>query len=110
MEHSRGPSRQAIARRRTIAVALIAAIAVAAWWAFIRGDGADDAVTVPTAVSPETSEAIAAMTPEQLAEQVLLVGFAGTDPSAGFVEELRSRQLGGVFVRAENWADAASAA
>ncbi|HXV52691.1 MAG TPA: glycoside hydrolase family 3 N-terminal domain-containing protein [Solirubrobacterales bacterium] len=108
MEHSRGPSRQAIARRRTIAVALIAAIAVAAWWAFIRGDGADEAVTVPTAVSPETSEAIAAMTPEQLAEQVLLVGFAGTDPSAGFVEELRSRQLGGVFVRAENWADAAS--
>ena len=48
------------------------------------------------------------MTAEELAEQVLLVGFAGTDPLGRFVEELRSRQPGGVFVRAENWADAAS--
>ena len=43
-----------------------------------------------------------------LADQVLLLGFDGTDASSPFLEQVRTRQLGGVLVERVNWLDAAS--
>ena len=48
------------------------------------------------------------MTPAELADQVLLLGFEGTDGSAEFVQQVRARQLGGVLVGAQNWIDSAT--
>ena len=109
MEDSRGPSRLAIARRRAIALAVVAAAIAVAWFALSGGDEPAESPQATLPVSPETAATIVEMSPSQLAEQVLLVGFAGADDSAGFVDELRSRQLGGVLVRGENWVDAATA-
>ena len=106
MEDSRGAEREAIARRRALALAVVLGAIALAWFVFIRGgdeDVEDGPATIP--VSTETALAIAEMTPPELADQVLLVGFAGADGSAGFVDELREHQFGGVIVRAENWVD-----
>jgi beta-N-acetylhexosaminidase len=106
MEDSRGPEPAAIARRRALVLAAIVGVAALVWFLFFRGgdeDAEDGPATIP--VSTETALAIAEMTPPELADQVLLVGFAGADGSAGFVDELREHQFGGVIVRAENWVD-----
>ncbi len=106
MEDSRGDEREAIARRRALALAVVLGVIALAWFVFFRGgdeDVEDGPATIP--VSTETALAIAEMTPPELADQVLLVGFAGADGSTGFVDELREHQFGGVIVRAENWVD-----
>lgn len=110
MEDSRGPSRLAVARRRAIALAIAAAAIVLALVLFTGGDDdGSDAEQAPTAeLSPETSPAIAEMTPAELADQVLLLGFEGTDGSAAFVQQVRARQLGGVLVGPQNWIDSAT--
>ena len=43
------------------------------------------------------------LTTEQLVDQLLLVGFDGTDGTAPFLAELRERAIGGVLVRPDNW-------
>ena len=43
------------------------------------------------------------LTTEQLVDQLLLVGFDGTDGSAPFLAELRERAIGGVLIRPDNW-------
>jgi beta-N-acetylhexosaminidase len=48
---------------------------------------------------------VAGMSPQQKVDGVLLLGFEGSEPDAGIVEELRSRQLGGVLVTGRNWVD-----
>jgi beta-N-acetylhexosaminidase len=109
MEGSRGPDREAIARRRAVALVAVLGVAAIAWFVFLRGgdeDSGGERATVP--VSAETALAIGDMTPPELADQVLLVGFAGADGTAGFVDELRDHQFGGVIVRAENWVDSAT--
>jgi len=108
MEDSRGPSRLAIARRRAIALAVVAAAIAVVWFALGGGDEPAESPQERLPVSPETAATVVEMSPAELADQVLLVGFAGADDSAGFVDELRSRQLGGVLVRGENWVDTAT--
>ena len=108
MEDSRGPSRLAIARRRAIALAVVAAAIAVVWFALGGGDEPAESPQERLPVSPETAATVVEMSPSELADQVLLVGFAGADDSAGFVDELRSRQLGGVLVRGENWVDTAT--
>ena len=46
------------------------------------------------------------MAPQALADQVLLVGFDGTDATAPFLDEVRTHQFGGIFVDSRNWTDA----
>ena len=107
MEDSRGPSRATIARRRAVAIAVVAAVILVAVLQLTGGDGpADEPAAAP--VSPETAAAIAGMAPEQLADQVLLLGFEGTDGSAEMVNDVRERELGGVLVGSANWADSDS--
>ena len=91
-------------------MAIAAAAIVLALVLFTGGDdGESDAEPAATAeLSPETSAAIAEMTPGELADQVLLLGFEGTDGSAEFIQQVRARQLGGVLVGAQNWIDSAT--
>ncbi len=109
MEDSRGPERLAIARRRAIALAVVALLIVAGLILLIGGG--DDEAEAPdplAGVAAETVTRVKQMTPAQLADQVLLLGFEGTDDSAEFLDDVRSRELGGVLVDTPNWTDAAS--
>jgi beta-N-acetylhexosaminidase len=72
------------------------------------GGDESDAPDPLAGIAAETVARVQGMTPEQLADQVLLLGFDGTDESAEFLDDVRSRELGGVFVDTPNWTDAAS--
>jgi beta-N-acetylhexosaminidase len=50
-------------------------------------------------------DVVAGMSAEQKVDGVLLLGFEGVDAEAPVVGELRERQLGGVLVTGQNWAD-----
>jgi len=109
MEDSRGPDRLVIARRRAVAIAIVAALIVVVL-VLLRG-GDDEASDEPdplASISPETRAVVEQMTPAELTDQVLLLGFEGTDESAEFVEQVRARQLGAIFVDAPNWPDSAA--
>src|SRR4051812_32975346 len=109
MEDSRGPERLAIARRRVVALAIAAAVVALVVILLARGGGDESGGPDPLAgIAAETVDRVRAMTPEQLADQVLLLGFDGTDESAAFLDEVRAHELGGVFVDTPNWTDAAS--
>lgn len=108
MAESRAPSRLVVARRRAVALAILVVLGLAAWL-LLRGGSGDPAAdhAAPTAgVSAEVSARARAMTPEQLADQVLLVGFEGTGKDADIVDQLAEHEYGGVFVAADNWVDA----
>jgi beta-N-acetylhexosaminidase len=50
------------------------------------------------------------LTPAQRVDQVLLVGFDGSDSGSPVFSELRSRQIGGILVEPGNWLDATQGA
>ena len=107
MEDSRAPSRLVVARRRAVALAVLVAVLALAWLLLLRGGGdSGDAPAPPAGVSAEVSARVKQMSPAQLADQVLLLGFDGTDPSAEIVDDLSRHEYGGVFVDADNWVDA----
>jgi beta-N-acetylhexosaminidase len=109
MEEVRGPERLAVARRRAVALAVVA-VAIAGIAILLVGGG-DDAPDEPDPLAgfaTETAERVARMTPAQLADQVLLLGFEGTDGTAPFLDVVGTRQLGGVLVDSPNWIDSAS--
>ena len=109
MEDSRGPARLAVARRRAVALAIGAALVVVGLILLIGGgDAPPEELAATPGVSAETTERVALMTTAQLADQVLLLGFEGTDGSAEFVDQVRARQFGGVFVDTANWVDSAA--
>ena len=95
--------------RRGLGLAALAVIAAAGWWLFLRDAGE------PGASESERGRAVAeraqpgaSLAVEKQADQVLLLGFEGTDASAPIVGELRERELGGVLVEQRNWPDAAT--
>lgn len=96
--------------RRAGAAALLIAVGVVIWLLVFRSDsgkgGGDSVAGAESDVSTEVSELVSGMSTEQLADQVLLLGFAGTDSSAPFVAELGERQIGGIIIAKENWVDA----
>ena len=108
MEGSWGVSRTAVLRRRAVGLAVLVALLVAAWWLLVRDDSSsDDGGPGETpGVSARAAELAERLAPEQLVDQVLLVGFEGTDAGAPFLQELRTRQLGGAIVGAANWTGA----
>ena len=96
-----------VARRRAVALAVLVAVLLLAWLLFLRGEGdSGDAPAPPAGVSAEVSARVKQMSPAQLADQVLLLGFDGTDPSAEIVNDLSRHEYGGVFLDADNWVDA----
>lgn len=110
MDDPRWPSRETLMARRAGAAALLIAVGVVIWLLVFRSDsgkgGGDSVAGAESDVSTEVSELVSGMSTEQLADQVLLLGFAGTDSSAPFVAELGERQIGGIIIAKENWVDA----
>jgi beta-N-acetylhexosaminidase len=96
--------------RRGLAAAVVIGLGAAGWWLLVRddaGSGTSERERGRTAKAPQSGPA-AGMPVEDLADQVLLLGFDGTDASAPIVAELGSRELGGVLVEQRNWVDSAS--
>lgn len=61
-----------------------------------------------TTVEARATGPAARLSDSELVNQVLLLGFDGTDPAAPALAELAERQLGGVLVSTANWPDAAA--
>lgn len=79
-------------------------VAALAWLIFADGDdGGENSGQGAGATADPVFGLAADFTTEQLVDQVLLLGFDGTDGTAPFLAEARGRQLGGVLIRSENW-------
>lgn len=97
-------------RRRVLAVVLALAATAGLWLLLFRSDDertASDAEPEPALTGP-VADLVAGLSPAQLADQVLLLGFEGTDASSPFLDQVRARQLGGVLIDRQNWLDSAS--
>ena len=100
-----------VLRRRVIAVVVVLAVAAGLWLLLFRSDDEEPAGAPPpepARTSGPVAELAARLTPEELVDQVLLLGFEGTDASTPFLDKVRARQLGGVLIDRENWLDSAS--
>ena len=99
-------SRTLRTRRRELALALggLLVVAALAWLIFAGGDDGGENERQGAGATADPVFGLAAdFTTEQLVDQVLLLGFDGTDGTAPFLAEARGRQLGGVLIRSENW-------
>jgi beta-N-acetylhexosaminidase len=98
-----------IFRGRLGAVLLAFAATATVWFLFLRedaGDGADAAEEVSRGVSEPVRELVRGLSVEEQVDQVLLLGFEGTDSTSPVFAELRQRQLGGLLVQEQNWVEA----
>lgn len=106
------PSRRVILERRALAVAIVIAAATLVWLAFFRSSGGDaqteTTALANTGVSPEAASLAQSMSVDELARQVLLLGFDGADPNDPALSTLALNQLGGIMVGPDNWADAST--
>jgi beta-N-acetylhexosaminidase len=91
-----------------VALLVLAAAAAAIWFFLVRDEsesGAGDRGP-GLGVSPAVAKLVEGLSDEELVDQVLLLGFDGTDRSAPILAELGERQLGGVMLASANWAGA----
>jgi beta-N-acetylhexosaminidase len=106
-----GVPRRRIALRRAVAL-ILAAGATALIALAIAGEEDEESAPVTGisgGVPPEVRGLVGDLSLEQKVDQVLALGFSGTDATSPILEELRERQIGAVFVAAENWLDAGQA-
>jgi beta-N-acetylhexosaminidase len=93
------------ARRRLVAVLIVAAIAIGAWAALFRGgDRATEAERgrgIPDAIAG----LVEGLSEPERVDQVLLIGFEGTQATGEIVGELRAHDVGGVLLDGRNFAD-----
>ncbi len=103
-------SRRVILERRVLAVAIAIAAAALVWLAFFRSSddnsGAGTPALATAGVSPEVAEMAQSMSTDELARQVLLLGFDGSDPNDPALATLGLNQFGGILVGPDNWTDA----
>jgi beta-N-acetylhexosaminidase len=103
------PASRATIRRRRAGALLVAAAATAAIWALLlRGGGSageGNPNDRPSGVSEPVAGLVSQMSPAERVDQILLLGFEGTDSTSPVMAELRARQLGGVLVGSANWID-----
>lgn len=107
-----GEAWRATTVRRGLVVLAALAASVAVWLLFLRdgGDaGGGQRHEKSVGISPQVAELVGSLSREQQANQVLLLGFEGSDASAPGLSELAERELGGILVSAENWPGAAAA-
>src|SRR2546421_11869497 len=101
-------SRSRIMLRRAaalvVAIAATAAIALLVFRAAGGGHGGE--VRIPSGVSAASRKVVKRMSLAEKVDQVLALGFAGTDSTAPVLEKLRHRQIGGIFVGSQDSADA----
>jgi beta-N-acetylhexosaminidase len=105
-------SRGRILLRRAVAViAVLAATALIALALRGGGDSEPAAAPVTTGGVPTSVRGLVrGLDTEEKVDQVLALGFEGADSSSPILEQLNQRQLGAVFVSAENWIDAGQGA
>ena len=105
-----GASPRVILVRRGLAVALAIALSAAAWLTLVRDEnGAEDPRAEPArGVSAGSAALVRSLSPAEQVDQVLLLGFEGTDATAPIVSELSERPPGGLLVEPGNWPDATS--
>lgn len=102
------PSPAVARRRRLVAVLLTIAATVAIWALFFRDEDAAPAGSgAAQAADPRVRAVESRLTPAEIVDQILLIGFDGTSPTGPIQRELRAHQIGGVIVGASNWADRA---
>ena len=101
-----GASRLRVWLRRGFAVLVLGVVAAGAWFVFVRDDSGEAEERDPRAagVSRQADLLVRGLDTEEQIDQVLLLGFEGTDRTAPIVAEAGRRQLGGVLVGAENGA------
>jgi beta-N-acetylhexosaminidase len=92
-------------------VAIAAALALTLLLGFLLLGGDDDGRQAPPpglsgGVPAGVRGLLAGLSSEEKVDQVLALGFEGTDSGSPVFAELRERQLGAVFVDARNWLDA----
>ncbi|CAN5162066.1 hypothetical protein BH24ACT23_BH24ACT23_10370 [soil metagenome] len=102
-----------ITRRRLAVLLVLGALGFGGWYAFLRDDSSSDPGSVPadgkTGAGREDSRGPAGgLSVAEQAEQVLLLGFEGTDSVSPFVQSLGQRQVGAVLIRTENWTGAST--
>ena len=92
--------------RTAFAVLALGVVAAVVWFVFVRDDSGDaeEGEQRATGVSRQADEAVRGLDPEDQVDQVLLLGFGGTDRSAPIVSDVSERQLGGVLVGPKNGA------
>lgn len=97
-------------RRRLVVLAAVVLLGLGAWFLVSRDDGdgggSEEAgqEAEPRAGPISNDPIVRKLSTAGQVDQILLLGFEGTGPDAPLVAELSKRQLGGVFVRGENWA------
>lgn len=96
-----------IARRRLVALTLAAAATAAVWLVVFRDSdsGSDRGRGGGRGVSDPVAALVRDLSLAEQIDQVLLLGFDGTTPTAPILDEVSERKLGGVIVRAENFTD-----
>ncbi len=107
-----GVGRARIWMRRAVAIAVVVAATALIALAFT---GEEDSRRAPTAAAAaelpaELRGLVAGLDTEEKVDQVLALGFDGTQAGGPFTAELERRQLGAIFVSGENWLDAGQAA
>jgi beta-N-acetylhexosaminidase len=109
MRVSRGVSQAVFRRRRLVAAVLAVAVgaAVAAFLLLGGDEGSEpERADRPSGVSERASQLVRGLSTEELAAQVVMFGFDGTDASAPAIAELAADPPGAVLVGSENWVDA----
>jgi beta-N-acetylhexosaminidase len=105
-------SRRRILVRRAVAVALVL-LATGLIALALRGDEDGEPAPAPATtggVPRPVRGLVRGLTLEQKVDQVLAVGFSGTDAASPILAELREREIGAVFVGPQNWIDASQGA
>jgi beta-N-acetylhexosaminidase len=98
---------------RRIAALLAAVVATAGIALLLTGGGDKSHPPAPpgaSGVPPKVRNLVAGMGTEQKVDQVMAIGFAGTDATSPVFGKLRARQMGAVFVGRANWIDAVQGA
>jgi beta-N-acetylhexosaminidase len=105
-------SRRRILIRRAVAVVVVAAATGLIALALSDGDvSAPAPVPVTTSGVPRPVRGLLrGLSLEQKVDQVLALGFSGTDSSSPIAAELAARQIGAIFIGPENWVDASQGA
>lgn len=105
-------TRTTVLRRRALAVLAAAAATAAIWLAFFRAGDEEGPGTTERGrgVSEPVAALVRGLTVPERVDQVLLLGFDGTDATSPIVDEVRRRQLGGLLLGARNFVDQAQLA
>jgi beta-N-acetylhexosaminidase len=108
------PSSSTARRRQLVALAVALALTALVWVLLFRGGGGSDEGAAggggASDARPQVARVESTLTLPQRVDQVMLIGFHGTDAKGDIADELRKHAMGGVLVGADNWPGAKNGA